>query len=82
MIVTVYVKGDNNDEIIMTQDEFQKLMDSINAEIDDAYERGYRDGKNSASTTQVITTPTYANWWENPLCRKNTITCDSSSRLD
>lgn len=82
MIVTVYVKNDGSDEIPMTKKEFESMMKSINAEIDLAYERGYRDGRNSALTMPLITTPIYTNWGENPLCKKNTITCDSSSKLD
>lgn len=72
MIVTVYLKNDGSDEILMTKKEFEKMMESINKEIEAAYDRGHKDGRNSVSITPSTTpptTPTITPWWENPFCK-------------
>ena len=49
------------------------MMESINKEIEAAYDRGHKDGRNSVSitpaTTPTITPFEYKDWWENPLCK-------------
>lgn len=80
-IIILNAIEETEDTVTIKKSDLEKMVVGMNREIDEAYYRGYQEGKRCntiVSTPYNIPSPIKTNWWENPVC---TIT-SSDTKID